>query len=258
MNSQTRNNINYFLENFSSGIINNLIKSLQNGTLTLSSNDFELIEKLNIASSEVSTIKEIFKDFKTVDTIITTITLLNEIKQLEETKLRSTKLVSTTPKLFHEGSDKTDLMFKELFLKAEKSITIVGYVMTNDKHVKEIFEIIKSNPNIKKLDIKFIFDTAEESKEWGMKTPSVKKIIQSNWGDEKPFPKIFTYKDKKSALHAKVLIIDSKEILITSANMTGRGMQRNLEMGIYHKGQPAKEAENLIQELINDGYFNRV
>ena len=178
MNSQTRNNINYFLENFSSGIINNLIKSLQNGSLTLSSNDFELIEKLNIASSEVSTIKEIFKDFKTVDTIITTITLLNEIKQLEETKLRSTKLVSTTPKLFHEGSDKTDLMFKELFLKAEKSITIVGYVMTNDKHVKEIFEIIKSNPNIKKLDIKFIFDTAEESKEWGTKTPSVKKIIQ--------------------------------------------------------------------------------
>ena len=84
MNSQTRNNINYFLENFSSGIINNLIKSLQNGTLTLSSNDFELIEKLNIASSEVSTIKEIFKDFKTVDIIITTITLLNEIKQLEE------------------------------------------------------------------------------------------------------------------------------------------------------------------------------
>ena len=191
-------------------------------------------------------------------TEIDTITLLNEIKQLQETKLRSTKLVSTTPKLFHEGSDKTDLMFKELFLKAEKSITIVGYVMTNDKHVKEIFEIIKSNPSIKKLDIKFIFDTAEESKEWGAKTPSVKKIIQSNWGDEKPFPKIFTYKDKKSSLHAKVLIIDSKEILITSANMTGRGMQRNLEMGIYHKGQPAKEAENLIQELIHDGYFNRV
>jgi phosphatidylserine/phosphatidylglycerophosphate/cardiolipin synthase-like enzyme len=54
------------------------------------------------------------------------------------------------------------------------------------------------------------------------------------------------------------LIIDSKEILITSANMTGRGMQRNLEMGIYHKGQPAKEAENLIKELIDDRYFNLV
>ena len=84
-----------------------------------------------------------------------------------------------------------------------------------------------------------------------------KKIIQSNWDDEKPFPEIFTYKDKKSSLHAKVLIIDSKEILITSANMTGRAMQRNIEMGIYHKGQPAKEAENLIQELIHDGYFTR-
>ena len=68
--------------------------------------------------------------------------------------------------------------------------------MDNKKlNVNEIFEIIKSNSNIKKLDIKFIFDTAEESKEWGTKTPSVKKIIQSNWGDEKPFPKILADKN---------------------------------------------------------------
>ena len=38
----TRNNINYFLENFSDDIINSLIKLLQNNTLKLSSNDFEL------------------------------------------------------------------------------------------------------------------------------------------------------------------------------------------------------------------------
>ena len=101
--------------------------------------------------------------------------------------------------------------------------------------------------------IKFIFDG----------TSDARRIIRKNWGEEKPYPKIFTYKGEErvgyqSWLHAKVLIIDSKEILITSANMTGRGMQRNLEMGIYHKGQPAKEAENLIKELIDDRYFNLV
>ena len=62
MNSQTRNNINYFLEKFSEDVIDNLIKSLQNGALTPSSNDFKLMDELNISSSEVSTIKKIFKD----------------------------------------------------------------------------------------------------------------------------------------------------------------------------------------------------
>ena len=253
MNKPTRNNINYFLENFSEDVINNLIKLLQNNTLTLSSNDFKLKDELNISSSEVSTIKDIFKYFKNTEALITAITLLNEIRNLEEQKLKSTKLVSTTPKISHEESDRTDLMFKELFLKAKKSITVVGYTMTNDKHVKEIFKIIKSNSNIKELDIKFIFDG----------TSDARRIIRKNWGEEKPYPKIFTYKGEErvgyqSWLHAKVLIIDSNEILITSANFTGQGMQRSIEMGIYHEGLPAKEAENLIQELIRDDYFNRV
>ena len=48
----TRNNINYFLENFSEDVINSLIKLLQNNTLKLSSNDFELKDKLNISKVE--------------------------------------------------------------------------------------------------------------------------------------------------------------------------------------------------------------
>ena len=53
-------------------------------------------------------------------------------------------------------------------------------------------------------------------------------------------------------------IEELEEILITSANFTGQGMRRSIEMGIYHKGRPAEEAEDLIQELIHDGYFNRI
>ena len=261
MNKAIRHNINYFLENFSEDVIDNLIKLLQNNTLTLSSDDFKLKDELNISGSEVSTIKKIFKDFKTTETLTTVITLLNEIRNLEEQKLKSTKLVSTTPKISHEESDKTNLMIKQLFLNAKKSIILVGYTMDNKEDTKEFFEIIKSNSNIKKLDIKFIFDRADESRKinhTGRKyAPSTKKIIEENWDDDIPWPKVFTYKDSQKSLHAKVLIIDSQEILITSANMTGRAMQRNIEMGIYHKGQPAKDAENLIEELIHDRYFTR-
>ena len=143
MNKITRHNINYFLENFSEDIVDNLIKLLQNNTLTLSSDDFKLKDELHISSSEVPTIKKIFKDFKTTETLTTVITLLNEIRNLEEQKLKSTKLVSTTPKISHEESDKTNLMIKQLFLNAKKSITLVGYTMDNKEDTKEFFDIIK-------------------------------------------------------------------------------------------------------------------
>ena len=82
MNKATRHNINYFLENFSEDVVDNLIKLLQNNTLTLSSDAFKLKDELHISSSEISTIKKIFKDFKTTETLTTAITLLNEIKNL--------------------------------------------------------------------------------------------------------------------------------------------------------------------------------
>ena len=118
--------------------------------------------------------------------------------------------------------------------------------------------MIKKNPQIKKLNIKFIFNTAEDPQKLGKKYPSVKEIIRSNWEKYIPFPKIYSYKEKNGSLHAKAVIIDSNEILITSANMSGRAMERNIEMGIQHSGEPAREAEELISKLVRTDMFEQV
>ena len=80
MNEDARNKINDFLENFSSKIITNLISLLQAKTITLSSDSYELIDKLHISSSDVIDVEQILKKFKSVDTLIIALTLLNEIK----------------------------------------------------------------------------------------------------------------------------------------------------------------------------------
>ena len=90
--------------------------------------------------------------------------------------LKSTKLVCTTPDVSSQESDKTDLMLNELFRKAQKSITIIGYLMTDDKYIKQMFEMIKSNPEIGKLNIKFIFDRPEDKQVLGKKYPSIKNL----------------------------------------------------------------------------------
>ena len=255
MNEDARNKINYFLDNFSSEIITDFISLLQAKTITLSSDSYELIDKLHISSSDVIDVEQILKKFKSVDTLIIALTLLNEIKCFKTTTSQSTKLVCTTP----DGeSDQTKIVLNDLFYRAKKSITIIGYLMTDDENIIDIFEMIKKNPQIKKLKIKFIFNKAEALQKLGKKYPSVKETIRSNWEKDIPFPQIYSYKEKDGSLHAKAVIIDSNEILITSANMSGRAMERNIEMGIQHSGEPAREAEELISKLVRTDMFEQV
>ena len=258
MKKQSRKNLEYLINNLSDTKIKNLIELLENKKLTIKSNDYELIKKLTLTTSEIDSVKDVFADFKNSESLILAITLLSEIKKLQDEKIKSTSLVWTSPIFFHEDADKTDQVITDLLLKAKTSITIVGYAMTSDKYVEEIFNILQQNVNINKINTKFIWEQAEKQKIHGKKQPSVKEIIRKNWDEKITFPKIYTYNQDRSSLHAKVLIIDSKEILITSANMTGRGMKRNLEMGLLHTGKSANEAEALIQTLIDERIITQV
>ncbi len=69
-------------------------------------------------------------------------------------------------------------------------------------------------------------------------------------------PSIFTWPvsdDDKAAIHAKLLIADRGDALITSANLTYHGMERNLEMGLRVRGRPAADIHDRISELITAG-----
>ena len=258
MNDNIRNEINYILNNFSSEIINNFEKMLENKKITLESETFDLIDE-GIPSSDVKYFESLLnqKKFQSTGEIIISLKLLREIKELERNIFTSTKLVCTRPDILSKGTDETDLVINEMLGNARKSITILGYLMTDGPEIKTIFEMIKNNPKIMDLKIRFIFDKVDEEQTLGKKYRSVKEIIRDNWDDDIPFPEIYTYNRKKSSLHAKVVIIDSKEIFSTSANMSERAIQRNFEVGIKHKGKPASNAEKIIDELIEKQWFER-
>jgi cardiolipin synthase A/B len=68
-------------------------------------------------------------------------------------------------------------------------------------------------------------------------------------------PSIFkwAHSDDKASVHAKLLIADRADALVTSANLTYHGLQGNLEMGLRVRGGPAGEIHDRIQELISAG-----
>ena len=129
--------------------------------------------------------------------------------------------------------------------------------MTDDEN-KAIFEALRKAAKERGVRIKIIFDRADKDKKWGKWTKSPKKIIEKVWDNIEYFPEIYSYHDKRSSLHAKFLVVDNREIFVTSANMTERAMNRNLEMGIVHRGEIAESASEMIDLLIRKKFINMI
>lgn len=70
-----------------------------------------------------------------------------------------------------------------------------------------------------------------------------KSILMNVWPDQANPPQLLTWKlpaeDAHVKLHAKVLVADQKDALITSANLTDYGMTKNIEMGVRLLGTAA-------------------
>lgn len=84
------------------------------------------------------------------------------------------------------------------------------------------------------------------------------KEITSYWPSGRRQPRLFGWRDvddEIAKLHAKVLIVDDEDALVTSANLTGHGLTSNLELGLRVQGQPARELSAHLHHLIAVGAF---
>jgi phosphatidylserine/phosphatidylglycerophosphate/cardiolipin synthase-like enzyme len=51
-------------------------------------------------------------------------------------------------------------------------------------------------------------------------------------------------------MHAKCLLVDASDLLVTSANFTFHGLQGNVEIGVRLRGAPAAEARKIFSHLV--------
>ncbi|WP_344491214.1 DISARM system phospholipase D-like protein DrmC [Glycomyces endophyticus] len=60
-------------------------------------------------------------------------------------------------------------------------------------------------------------------------------------------------------LHAKLALADATTLLVTSANLTGSGLGRNIEAGVLVKGGPAPQrAAEHLRALVGNGTLERI
>lgn len=153
------------------------------------------------------------------------------------------ELTWTGPTQLDVNARDTSIVIKEM-LKDAKKITLVIYSISEG--ADDIFEeLSKCSPE--KITI-VIHDDKK----------MINKTILDNIFRIGEKPLILTRKIKGKyyyKVHAKVLIVNSYDMLLTSANLTFHGMSENFEMGIRIKGELAKNAEAMICKLKDSGYF---
>ena len=165
-----------------------------------------------------------------------------------ETDKSKASLVVTAPPSFAIRASSTKITVDSMISNAKSSILITGYSLSD--YFSDMIDCLirKSQSGV---FVKFYVNHIEDQ-------ASFDKLCRYKGR----FLKIYNYPkqdDKMSALHAKVISVDQKETLITSANLSYHGQEGNIELGTHIiSPEFARQVEDVFTRLLFSKVFQEV
>ena len=202
------------------------------------------INLTNIDSSFENTKTAVHKRFNNLsdeecDSIVD---IMKNISSQNETE--NSYLTVTAPNSFKLKNQTTYAQIEKLIDSAKKQIIMTGYSISNyfDDFIDKL--IAKSTKGVLvQLYLNEFENTVLESK---------LKIYLGK------FLRVYTFNkddDRMAALHAKIITIDDCKSLISSANLSYHGLEKNIEIGCVIESQKvATDIRKLLEQL----YFQKV
>ena len=158
------------------------------------------------------------------------------------------ELVVTAPNSFAIKSRTTLGVINEVIDSARKSIIMTGYSVS--EYVSDFLDTVIAKSQ-KGIVVRLYINKVDNQ-------ASLEKLLRY----KSRFLQIYNYtneEDKMSALHAKILSVDGKRTLISSANLSYHGMSGNIELGCLVESEKiGKQMDNLFQQLYKEKVFERI
>lgn len=156
----------------------------------------------------------------------------------------------TGPVQFPGGDRRHASVLADMIGGASRAVTVVGYSITGGADgVIQLLERATARGVVVTLVIHD--DGARANMD----------ALRRAWTGSR-LPRLFTRNAGKEGgyykIHAKMVVADSSDMLVTSANLTWHGMNRNFEIGLRIRGATARKGQALIDDLIAGGYFESV
>ena len=170
--------------------------------------------------------------------------------------------VWTGPDVAGSEVRRTEAVVREIVASAERELLIVGYwLVTSTPQIRALIGLLTDKAR-DGVQVRFVFDPGEKSHgsdnfealsgQWPPGLAGAPRRVFS-WGEglTKAKNKSGEHYDRK--LHAKVIVADRHDVLVTSANLTQAGLLENLEMGLRVQGPMAGAVVNHFDLLIESG-----
>ena len=160
-------------------------------------------------------------------------------------------LVWTGPDVAGSAARDTAVVVRELFARAQHSVLVAGFSFD---HGADIFEPLHRAMKERAVEASIFLDLPRAPRtETDVAAHARREIdgfLIKNWPFGAPIPRLYydprTIEPSSTAsLHAKCIVVDDRRALVTSANFTNRGQERNVEVGVL------VESQKLARELVH-------
>ncbi len=165
-------------------------------------------------------------------------------------QLTSVSVVQTGPSgLRGNRTRSTRAVLTEIVRAAHASLLFVGYSVTTDLNRRGAnYLVLDEFVRAARRGVAVTFIVHGD--------PRNRSALLEAWPSTLPRPPVFTRPvtsdDEKASLHAKLVVADRTDALVTSANLTYHGLEANLELGVRIQGPEAGEIVDHFGRLIQE------
>jgi phosphatidylserine/phosphatidylglycerophosphate/cardiolipin synthase-like enzyme len=132
---------------------------------------------------------------------------------------------------------------REMVERAVKEIILLGYELTDRDMVALLAVAASRGANVSIICDRSRGASARVLEAWPIGTSRPKVFQDRQRADCGPY----------ASMHAKCLLVDGNDLLVTSANFTFHGLLGNIEIGVRLSGAPASEARKIFSHLVETG-----
>jgi phosphatidylserine/phosphatidylglycerophosphate/cardiolipin synthase-like enzyme len=155
-------------------------------------------------------------------------------------RLLEAELVATLPPEMPGIARPTEHVVREMLASHVKEIIVLGYEFTDRAMLRLLAESAARGS-----EVIIICDRGRGSA----------RRLLDEWPETAKRPRLFHDRERAegapyAAMHAKCLLVDGTDLLITSANFTFHGLRGNIEVGVRLTGAPASEARKIFSHLV--------
>ena len=157
----------------------------------------------------------------------------------------SAELVATLPPEMPGIARTTDQVLMEMLRTPVEEVILLGYELTDQTVMRLLIEAEAAG-----ADVIVICDRTRGAAERVLELGLLR-------------PRVFQDRDRAggapySSMHAKCLLVNGTDLLVTSANFTFHGLHGNIEIGVRLSGPPAAEARKMFSHLVEKGVVEEV